>query len=226
MLPPLPAGWKAALAPATTRPSFSKLQAFLDKERQSRKIFPAETDVFAALDLTPLDQVRVLILGQDPYPGEGHAHGLSFSVRPDVKKLPRSLVNIFDELRNDVGATIPNHGHLASWARQGVLLLNVVLTVQARQSNSHRGRGWEEFTQAIIQAVNAKSDPVVFVLWGASAQKKATFITGKQHTIVDGAHPSPLSARQGFFGSKPFSRTNLALKQAQQPLIDWQVPDL
>ena len=226
MLPPIPTGWTSALAAETVRPTFGQLQTFLDEERKAHAIFPSEADVFAALDLTPLDDVRVLILGQDPYPGEGMAHGLSFSVRPQVKKLPPSLVNIYTELNSDLGHARPPHGHLVSWARQGVLLLNAVLTVRAHAPNSHQGRGWEPFTDAIIRAVDAKSDRVVFVLWGAFAQKKKSLVDTSKHVIVEGAHPSPLSAGKGFFGSKPFSRTNLALRSAHRPEIDWQVPDV
>jgi len=226
MLPPIPKGWTSALAGEITRPTFGGLQTFLLEEQKTHRVFPSEADVFAALDLTPLGDVRVLILGQDPYPGEGMAHGLSFSVRPNVKKLPPSLVNIFKELKNDLGHAKPNHGHLASWARQGVLLLNAVLTVRARVPNSHQGRGWEPFTDAIIRAVNAKSHPVVFMLWGASAQKKIALIDRRKHVVIEGAHPSPLSAGKGFFGSKPFSRANAALRSARRPGIDWQVPDV
>ncbi len=225
MLPPIPDGWKDVLSIETTSPTFVGLQAFLEEERKTQSIFPAEDDVYSALELTPLDAVRVLILGQDPYPGEGQAHGLSFSVRPGVKT-PASLVNIFKELRDDLGIKIPNNGHLAAWARQGVLMLNAVLTVRAHAANSHQGRGWEPFTDAIIRAVNAKPDRVVFVLWGAFAQKKADKIDRPKHAIVPGAHPSPLSATKGFFGSRPFSRTNQALKEANLKEIDWRVPDL
>jgi uracil-DNA glycosylase len=225
MLPPIPNGWTSALAGEVARPAFSELQTFLEQERKAYNVFPSEPDVFTALELTPLEDVRVLILGQDPYSGEGQAHGLSFSVRPDVKK-PPSLVNIFRELTDDLGQAPPAHGHLASWARQGVLLLNAVLTVRADAPNSHQGRGWEPFTDAVIRAVDAKPDPVVFVLWGAFAQKKKALIDAQKHVIVESAHPSPLSARRGFFGSKPFSRTNAALRSARRPEIDWQVPDV
>ena len=225
MLPPIPNGWTSALAGEIARPTFSELQTFLEQERKTHPVFPSEPDVFAALDLTPLEDVRVLILGQDPYPGEGQAHGLSFSVPPDVKK-PPSLVNIFKERKDDLGQAPPAHGHLASWARQGVLLLNAVLTVRAHAPNSHQGRGWEPFTDAVIGAVAAKPDPVVFVLWGAFAQKKKALIDAHKHVIVESAHPSPLSASRGFFGSKPFSRTNAALRSAHRPEIDWQVPDV
>lgn len=213
------------LSAETAKPSFKLLQTFLENERQTQTVFPSEPDVFAALALTALDQVRVLILGQDPYPGPGQAHGLSFSVPPGVKP-PASLVNIFKEAHEDVGFTIPKHGHLASWARQGVLLLNAVLTVRARQPNSHQGQGWEPFTDAIIRAVDAKPDRVVFVLWGAFAQKKKALVDQKKHAVVLGAHPSPLAAAKGFFGSKPFSRTNQALREAKREEIDWQLPDL
>ena len=224
MLPAVPVAWKAALAEEIERPSFAGLERFLDEERRTQTIFPAEADVFSALELTPLDDVRVLILGQDPYPGEGQAHGLSFSVRPKIAT-PASLANIFQELKDDVGATTPSHGHLESWAKQGVLLLNAVLTVRAHAPNSHKGKGWESFTDGIIRAVSAQPAPAVFVLWGAFAQKKKALVDTTRHAVVEGAHPSPLSARRGFFGSRPFSKTNAALRAAGRAEIDWQVPE-
>jgi uracil-DNA glycosylase len=225
MLPAIPEAWKSVLSGETVNPSYQQLQDFVQKERQTHTVFPPAPEVFAALELTPLDQVRVLILGQDPYPGEGQAHGLSFSVRPGVEP-PASLVNIFRELHDDVGSRTPNNGHLVPWARQGVLMLNAVLTVRAHRPNSHKGKGWEPFTDAIIRAVNAKSDRVVFVLWGAFAKKKAKLVDTSRHTIVEGAHPSPLSADKGFFGSKPFSKTNAALRAAGLGEINWQLPEL
>jgi uracil-DNA glycosylase len=225
MLPPVPSGWKTALSPAVAQPSFGELQTFLDHERQTHTVFPPEPEVYSALDLTPLKDVRVLILGQDPYHDVGQAHGLSFSVRESIAP-PRSLVNIFRELHDDVGATIPNNGFLAPWATQGVLMLNAVLTVRAHEPNSHKARGWEPITDAIINAVNALPDRVVFVLWGAFAQKKKSLIDTTKHVIVQGAHPSPLSANKGFFGSKPFSQINQALAEKHRGTIDWQLPNI
>jgi len=225
MLPPVPSGWKNALSSAVAQPSFAKLQTFLEKERKTHTVFPAEPDVYSALDLTPLKEVRALILGQDPYHDVGQAHGLSFSVRQKIPT-PRSLLNIFKELNTDVGAAIPDNGFLAPWARQGALMLNTVLTVRAHTPNSHAGKGWEPFTDEIIRAVNALPDKVVFVLWGAFAQKKRSLVDETKHTVVMGAHPSPLSASQGFFGSKPFSKVNAALAAAKRGQIDWQLPNL
>ena len=220
----LPEGWRDALAGELTKPYFQGLQAFLTAERAAHTVFPPAPDVFNALRYTPLDSVRVLILGQDPYHDDGQAHGLSFSVRPGITP-PPSLVNIYKELRGDLGCFIPNNGYLVPWAEQGVLLLNAVLTVRAHQPNSHKGKGWETFTDAVIRVVNAQEQQVIFVLWGAYAQKKASLIDISRHTIVQSAHPSPLSARNGFFGSKPFSRINAALHAAGRPAINWQIPN-
>lgn len=217
--------WHPVLSEETRKPYYKNLQAFVTEERQKFTVFPPEAEVFSALQLTPIDQVRVLILGQDPYHDDNQAHGLCFSVPPGVR-IPPSLLNIFKELKTDIGCTIPNNGYLTHWAEQGVLLLNAVLTVQAHQANSHQGRGWETFTDAIIQAVNAKTDPVVFVLWGAYARKKITLIDQSRHTVIESPHPSPLSARRGFFGSRPFSRINSALRATGKAGIDWQIPDL
>jgi uracil-DNA glycosylase len=224
MLPDIPAGWRSALASETSKPYYLDLQAFVQRERETQTIFPAAADTFAALDLTPLEKVRVVILGQDPYPSPGHAHGLSFSVRPGVAT-PKSLANIFKEAQSDVACAVPNNGFLAPWAQQGVLLLNAVLTVRAHEANSHKGRGWETFTDVIIDTVNAKTTRVVFVLWGRDAQKKASRIDQTRHRIVESSHPSPFSAAR-FFGSKPFSRTNAALTDAGLPPINWQIPNL
>jgi len=226
MLPPIPTGWQTALTSAIAQPSFATLQTFLDDERKKQHtVFPPEPDVYSALELTPLKDVRALILGQDPYHGVGQAHGLSFSVRETIAP-PRSLVNIFKELNTDVGATIPDNGFLAPWARQGVLMLNTVLTVREHEPNSHAGRGWEPFTDEVIRAVNALPDKVVFVLWGAAAQKKRSLVDEHKHAVVVGAHPSPFSAKLGFFGSRPFSRVNAALAAAHRGQIDWQLPNL
>ncbi len=225
MLPTLPSSWRTQLAEELRKPYFRELERFLERERQSHTVYPPENDTFSALELTPYRSVKVLLLGQDPYPGAGHAHGLSFSVQPGIKP-PASLRNIYKELASDVGFRLPNNGYLAPWAKQGVLMLNAVLTVRAGETNSHRGRGWEIFTDTIIRRVNEKKDPVVFVLWGAYAQKKISLIDAGKHTIIKSAHPSPLSARHGFFGSRPFSHVNEALRAARQPQIEWQIPDL
>lgn len=219
-----PDSWKARLASELEQPYFAELCGFVADERRRYTIYPPEEDVFNAFTRTPYGKVKVLLLGQDPYHGPGQAHGLCFSVQPHVKRLPRSLVNIYKELHDDVGCSIPNHGYLAHWAEQGVLMLNAVLTVRAGQAFSHRGKGWERFTDAVIRGVNEKKDPVVFVLWGGPAQKKIALIDTGRHVIVKGAHPSPLSAHRGFFGSRPFSKINAALRAAGESGIDWQIP--
>lgn len=225
MLPPLPPSWLPVLSDELAQPYFRKLDRFLTDERRQHTIYPPEPLTFSALQLTPYDAVRVLILGQDPYPNPNQAHGLAFSVQPGVKP-PPSLMNIFKELQNDLKIPIPkNNGNLTPWASQGVLLLNTVLTVRAGQPLSHRNKGWETFTDAIIRAVSAKPDPVVFVLWGGQAQKKLPLIDTARHVIIQSAHPSPLSARAGFFGSRPFSQINAALKRLGKPPIDWRLPD-
>jgi len=216
--------WRPVLLAETEKPYWKELRAFVTGERRQFKVFPPATEEFAALHLTPYEKVGVLILGQDPYHDDGQAHGLCFSVRRGVAQ-PPSLVNIFKELNADLGCPIPKHGNLEHWAQQGVLLLNAVLTVRAHQPTSHKGRGWETFTDAVIRAVNAKPDRVVFVLWGAYARAKKTLIDRARHVIIESAHPSPLSASNGFFGSRPFSRINAALREAGQPEIDWQVPE-
>jgi len=217
--------WRPVLLSETEKPYWKPLQQFVRDERKKFTVFPPDKEVFAALHLTPYEKVSVLILGQDPYHDDGQAHGLCFSVRPEVA-IPPSLQNIYKELRDDLGCQIPNNGCLTPWAEQGVLLLNAVLTVRAHQANSHQGKGWENFTDAIIRAVNDKPDRVVFVLWGAYARKKAPLIDTARHVIIQSAHPSPLSAANGFFGSRPFSKINAALRTAGKPEIDWQIPDL
>jgi len=222
----VPSSWQAAIGEEFEKPYFKALEAFVDGERREHTVFPPKEDVLNALRLTPYENVRVFLLGQDPYHDDGQAHGLSFSVRPGIKP-PPSLMNIFRELKHDIpGFTIPNNGYLVPWAEQGVLLLNAVLTVRAHTPNSHKGKGWETFTDAVLRAVNEKPDPVVFVLWGGYAQKKAPLIDTERHTILQSAHPSPLSARSGFFGSRPFSKINAALEGAGKPPIDWRLPDL
>ncbi len=215
--------WRARLQPEFDLPYMHALKEFLTTERAAGKqIFPRASHWFAALDTTPLPNVRVVILGQDPYHGEGQAHGLCFSVQHGVKP-PPSLVNIYKEMKTDVGLPTPAHGNLENWARQGVLLLNSVLTVEANNAASHAGKGWEKFTDAVIREVNALPHPVVFMLWGNYAQKKAGFVDAGKHHIIKSAHPSPLSAHNGFFGSRPFSRANEFLEKTGQPQIDWQL---
>lgn len=225
VIPALPATWQNVLGAEFNKPYFRQLQQFLDKERVQHTIFPPTEDVYNALIETPFDQVRVLIVGQDPYHDEGQAHGLCFSVPPGVNP-PPSLKNILRELKSDIGGKEPNNGCLAPWAKQGVLLINTVLTVRAHQPGSHQKKGWEQFTDQVIREVSAKSHPVVFVLWGAHALKKLALIDAKRHVIVSSAHPSPLSARSGFLGSRPFSRINSALREKGSTEIDWQLPDL
>lgn len=218
----LPPSWRRVLGDELSEPYFQDLQKFLRDERHRHTVYPPAKDVFAAFELTPFDKVRVLLLGQDPYHGDGQAHGLCFSVRQGIKP-PPSLANIFKELHEDLGCEILDHGCLESWARQGVLMLNTVLTVRAHQANSHRGKGWEMFTDAVIRKVNGKRAAVVFVLWGGPAQKKARLIDLNRHALVQAAHPSPLSARRGFFGSKPFSAVNRELKSRGQKAIGWRI---
>lgn len=199
------------------------LKAFLIAEKAAGKpIYPKGLEWFAALDATPLENVRVVILGQDPYHGEGQAHGLCFSVQHGVRP-PPSLINIYKEMKTDLGEYPPNHGNLKSWAEQGVLLLNSVLTVEANKAASHQGKGWERFTDAIIQLVNDQPYPVVFILWGSYAQKKAAFVDHTKHLVLKSVHPSPLSAYNGFFGSKPFSQANAFLKSKGRGEIDWRL---
>jgi uracil-DNA glycosylase len=217
----IPAGWQHVLGAETRKPYYAELQAFVEGERASHTVLPAREHVYAALEATPYEEVSVLLLGQDPYPTPGHAHGLCFSVLPGVKA-PASLRNIYKELNDDLGVPIPSTGYLMPWARQGMLLLNAVLTVRAGAANSHQGKGWETFTDAIIDAVNRKPDPVVFVLWGSYAQKKQKRIDDSRHVIVKGAHPSPLSAKL-WFGSKPFSKINAALESHGKKPIDWRL---
>lgn len=223
MLPPIPTGWTTELTPETRTPYYRELATFVERERRTHQVLPAEDETFLALELTPPRSARVLILGQDPYPTPGHAHGLAFSVRPGVRP-PPSLRNIFRELHADLGVPVPHNGYLVPWAAQGVLLLNAVLTVRAGSANSHAGRGWERFTDAVIRVLARKRERVVFVLWGAYAQKKAALIDGDRHAIVAAPHPSPLSAQRGFFGSRPFSRINAELTAAGGKPIDWALP--
>lgn len=221
----LPASWQSVLTEEFNKPYFQQLDSFVSEERKNHTIFPPEEDVFSAFELTPYDKVNVLLLGQDPYHDDNQAHGLCFSVRPGIKP-PPSLINMYKELKTDVNFRIPNHGYLIDWARQGMLMINAVLTVRAHTPNSHKDKGWEKFTDAVISKVNEKTDPVVFVLWGGYAQKKEKLINSSQHKIIKCAHPSPLSARSGFFGSKVFSKINETLESVGKPAINWELADL
>ncbi len=216
--------WREPLQDEFAQPYMHALRTFLAAERDAgKRIFPRPSHWFSALDLTPLDHVRVVILGQDPYHGEGQAHGLCFSVQPGVRT-PPSLVNIYKEMEADLGIPRARHGFLEHWARQGVLLLNAVLTVEMGKAAAHQGRGWERFTDAVIRLVNARAEPVVFILWGNHAQKKASFVDAARHLVLKSPHPSPLSAHNGFFGSRPFSQANAFLKARGRKPIDWQLP--
>lgn len=218
--------WKAPLLPEFEADYMAQLRAFLVAEKAAGKqIFPKGGEWFRAMDLTPLDKVRVVILGQDPYHGPGQAHGLCFSVKPGVRP-PPSLVNIYKELQSDLGIERPGHGFLEHWANQGVLLLNSVLTVEMAKAASHQGKGWERFTDAVIRLVNAKEEPVVFLLWGAYAQKKAAFVDTSKHLVLKAAHPSPLSAHNGFLGCRHFSKCNAFLESKGLAPIDWALPAL
>lgn len=217
--------WLTELNPEFHKPYYAKLFEFVKDEYNSAQIFPPADDIFNAFHLTPLSQVKVVILGQDPYHNVGQAHGLCFSVRPEVD-IPPSLVNIYKELQDDLGCRIPNNGYLVKWARQGVLMLNTVLTVRAHMANSHRGKGWEEFTDAAIAALNRQDRPIVYILWGRPAQTKERMLNNPNHLILKAPHPSPLSAYNGFFGSKPFSQTNRFLEEHGETPIDWQIEDV
>ena len=220
----LPKTWLHAIGAEFDKPYFKSLAKFVDDERQAFPVYPTPDQVFAALKFTPFDKVNVLLLGQDPYPGEGMAHGLCFSVDRSVRKLPASLKNIFKELESDLGIPIPNNGYLVPWAQQGVLMLNTILTLRAGKPLSHKGQGWETFTDEIIRKVSTKKDLVVFVLWGKPAQSKIKLINTQRHVIIQGAHPSPLSCK-AFFGTRPFSAINSALRAAGKPEIAWRIPN-
>ena len=212
--------WDEVLKGEFDKPYYKKLHQFLKEEYSSRTIYPDMYDIFNALRYTPYNKVKVLILGQDPYHEPGQAHGLAFSVQKGVK-VPPSLVNIYKGLHDDIGFKIPSHGYLKEWADQGVLLLNAVLTVRRGQANSHKGKGWEIFTDEVIKKLNEREEPVVFILWGANARSKKKYITNPNHHILESPHPSPLSAYRGFFGCKFFSKTNSLLKEP----IDWTITD-
>ncbi len=214
--------WQEALQGEFKKPYYRELYDRVNEEYRTRKIFPPADDIFNAFHLTPLHEVKVVILGQDPYHNDGQANGLSFSVQKGVE-IPPSLVNIYQELHDDLGCTIPDHGDLTKWAKEGVLLLNTVLTVRAHQANSHQGIGWEEFTDAAILALNSQDRPIVFILWGSQAQKKARMLNNPNHLILKSPHPSPLSAYRGFFGSRPFSKANAFLEAHGVAPVDWQI---
>ncbi|HIW21522.1 MAG TPA: uracil-DNA glycosylase [Candidatus Dorea intestinavium] len=214
--------WKEALKEEYKKPYYKELYQRVMTEYQTRQIFPPKEELFSAFHLTPLKAVKVVILGQDPYHNEGQAHGLSFSVKKGVK-IPPSLVNIYKELADDLGCSIPSHGNLEKWAKEGVLLLNTVLTVRAHEANSLQGIGWEQFTDAVIKVLNKEDRPIIFILWGAPAGKKSAMLDNPKHLILKAPHPSPLSAYRGFFGSKPFSKTNQFLVENKIKPIDWQI---
>ena len=218
--------WLEAVQAEFQKPYYKQLYQFVKEEYSKYVIYPPADDIFNALHLTPLSEVKVLILGQDPYHNEHQAHGLSFSVLPEQRVIPPSLQNIYQELADDLGCSIPNNGYLEKWARQGVLLLNTVLTVRAHRANSHQGRGWEQFTDALIQAVNAQDRPIVFMLWGRPAQTKIPMLTNPNHLILRASHPSPFSAHRGFFGCRHFSKANTFLQEHGIEPIDWQIENI
>ncbi len=217
--------WLEAVSEEFKKPYYRELYGFVKEEYSKGAVYPPADDIFNAFHFTPLSKVKVLLLGQDPYHNVNQAHGLSFSVPVSQKKIPPSLQNIYQELHDDLGCTIPNHGYLKKWADQGVLLLNTVLTVRAHQANSHQGKGWEKFTDAIIQAVNGQDRPIVYLLWGRPAQKKASMLTNPKHLILKAPHPSPLSAYNGFFGCRHFSQANAFLEKHGEEPVDWQIDD-
>lgn len=218
--------WLPAIEGEFKKPYYRELYTFVKEEYARAVVYPPADDIFNAFHFTPLGKVKAMILGQDPYHNEGQAHGLSFSVPPDQREIPPSLQNIYKELSDDLGCKIPNNGYLKKWADQGVLLLNTVLTVRAHQANSHRGHGWEQFTDAVIQAVNAQDRPIVCLLWGRPAQQKEPMLTNPRHLVLKAAHPSPLSASRGFFGCRHFSKANAFLEENGVEPIDWQIEDI
>ena len=217
--------WQRALAPEFRKPYYRKLYETIVREYASRIIYPPSEDLFSAYEATPLEQVKVVILGQDPYHEPGQAHGMCFSVRPGVE-IPPSLANIYQELHEDLGCDIPDNGYLMKWAKQGVFLLNTVLTVRAHAANSHRGIGWEEFTDATIRVLNGQDVPIVFLLWGRPAQLKASLLNNPRHLVLTAPHPSPLSAYRGFFGCRHFSKCNEFLAANGVEPIDWQIENI
>ncbi len=218
--------WLDALKPEFSKPYYRQLFQFVQEEYGRVVVYPPADDIFNAFHFTPLSKVKVLLLGQDPYHNVNQAHGLSFSVLPEQKEIPPSLQNIYQELRDDLGCYIPNNGYLKKWADQGVLLLNTVLTVRAHQANSHQNKGWEQFTDAVIEAVNAQERPIVYFLWGKPAQSKMPMLTNPKHLILKAPHPSPLSAYRGFFGCRHFSAANDFLKQNGVEPVDWQIENI
>lgn len=218
--------WLDTIKTEISKSYYKELYQFVLNEYNTHVVYPPSEDIFNAFHLTPLSEVKVLILGQDPYHNEHQAHGLCFSVLPDQPEIPPSLQNIYKELQEDLGCYIPNNGYLEKWAKQGVLMLNTVLTVRAHQANSHQGKGWEQFTDAIISAVNAQDRPIVYLLWGRPAQSKIPMLTNPKHLILKAPHPSPLSAYRGFFGCKHFSQTNDFLQKNGIAPIDWQIENL
>ena len=225
-MPPISNDWLGVLREEFRKPYYRQLHQTVMKEYNTRQVFPAPDDIFNALHLTPLSKVKVLLLGQDPYHNANQAHGLSFSVLESQTEIPPSLQNIFKELQDDCGCYIPNNGYLKKWADQGVLLLNTVLTVRAHQANSHQGRGWEQFTDAIIKALNEQDRPIVYFLWGRPAQSKAALLNNPKHLILKAPHPSPLSAYRGFFGCRHFSKANEFLVKNGETPIDWQIENI
>ena len=217
--------WLPAVNAEFKKPYYAELYKFIKEEYSKVAVFPPADEIFSALHLTPLSKVKVVIIGQDPYHNVGQAHGLCFSVRPEVD-IPPSLVNIYKELQSDLGCKIPNNGYLVKWAEQGVLLLNTVLTVRAHQALSHQGKGWEQFTDAIIRAVNAEERPIAYLLWGRPAQSKMSMLDNPKHKVFTAPHPSPLSAHRGFFGCKHFSQANAFLEENGLAPIDWQIEDV
>lgn len=218
--------WRAAMAEELKKPYYHTLSRFVNQEYRTTTVYPPKEDIYNAFKATSLSEVKVLLLGQDPYHNEHQAHGMSFSVLPDQKEIPPSLQNIYKELHDDLGCYIPNHGYLEKWAKQGVLLLNTVLTVRAHQANSHRGKGWENFTDAVIQILNEQDRPIVYFLWGKPAQSKIPMLNNPKHLILTAPHPSPLSAYRGFFGCKHFSQANEFLVSNGVEPIDWQIENL
>jgi len=216
--------WDETLKEEVEKPYFNDLRYKLAREYKQYEVYPPKEDLFSALKLTSYSGTKAVILGQDPYHGPGQAHGLSFSVRPGVR-VPPSLQNIYKELHSDLGVSVPNHGYLVHWAEEGVLMLNNVLTVRRGQPQSHQGIGWERFTDAVIEALNQRSQPAVFILWGSHAQKKGAFIDKSKHLVIESSHPSPFAAHRGFFGSRPFSRTNAFLTEHGMQPIDWAIPN-
>lgn len=220
---PVENDWKPILKKIEETESYKQLREFLVEEYNTETIYPKKENIWQAFEWTPYNEVKAVILGQDPYHGANQAHGLAFSVRPEVK-LPPSLKNIYKELQDDLGVAPVKHGYLKSWAQQGVLMLNTILTVRAREAHSHKNKGWELLTDEVIRALNEREKPVVFILWGTPAQKKRGMIDETKHKVITSVHPSPLAAYRGFFGSKPFSKTNEFLRQSNQEPIDWKLP--